>query len=83
VNTEAAIAAPKGLARWLGPIGRRRWAVFRAHRRGYLSLWLFLALYTLSLGAELIPYGAYEPKLGDERPVRISVEDRPGPARSS
>ena len=36
-----------------------------------------------SLGAELIPYGAYEPKLGDERPVRISVEDRPGPARSS
>jgi len=36
-----------------------------------------------SLGAELIPYGAYDAKLGDERPVRISVEDRPGPARSS
>jgi len=32
----------------------RRWAVFKAHRRGYWSLWLFLALYVLSLGSELI-----------------------------
>ena len=31
-----------------------RWAVFRANRRGYWSLWLFLALYALSLGSELI-----------------------------
>jgi microcin C transport system permease protein len=55
VNAEAPIEArPKGLARWLGPVGRRRWAVFRAHRRGYWSLWLFLALYGLSLGAEVI-----------------------------
>jgi microcin C transport system permease protein len=56
VNAQAPIASdrPRGVARWLGPLGRRRWAVFRAHRRGYCSLWLFLALYGLSLGAELL-----------------------------
>ena len=37
-----------------GRLGRRRWAVFKANRRGYWSLWIFLALYGLSLGAELI-----------------------------
>lgn len=40
--------------RWLSPLGRRRWASFKANRRGYWSLWIFLALYILSLGAELI-----------------------------
>jgi microcin C transport system permease protein len=39
---------------FLGPLGRRRWAVFKANRRGYWSLWVFLVLYGLSLGAELI-----------------------------
>ncbi|MBF0370142.1 MAG: ABC transporter permease [Magnetococcales bacterium] len=36
------------------PLIRRRWRRFKAHRRGYLSLWLFVALFGLSLGAELI-----------------------------
>ena len=40
--------------RFFGPLARRRWAVFRANRRGYWSLWIFLALFTLSLFAELI-----------------------------
>jgi len=44
----------KGLSRLLGPLARRRWAVFKANRRGYWSLWLFLALYAISLGSELI-----------------------------
>jgi microcin C transport system permease protein len=51
------VAAPTrrfGLSRHFGPLGLRRWAVFKASRRGYWSLWLFLALYALSLGAELI-----------------------------
>ncbi|TDR89823.1 ABC transporter permease [Enterovirga rhinocerotis] len=39
---------------WLSPLNRRRWANFRAHRRGYWSFWIFLTLFTLSLGAELI-----------------------------
>ncbi len=38
----------------LTPLTRRRLAQFRANRRGYWSLWLFLTLFGLSLGAELI-----------------------------
>ncbi|SMQ23327.1 peptide/nickel transport system permease protein [Pseudomonas helmanticensis] len=38
----------------LSPIGQRRWARFIDHRRGWWSLWLFLALFGLSLGGELI-----------------------------
>lgn len=33
---------------------QRRWASFRRNRRGYWSLWIFLGLFTISLGAELI-----------------------------
>ena len=36
------------------PLTRRRLQNFRAHRRGYWSLWLFLALFVLSLFAEFI-----------------------------
>jgi microcin C transport system permease protein len=38
----------------LSPINRRRFALFKANKRGWWSLWLFLCLFTLSLGAELI-----------------------------
>lgn len=38
----------------LTPLNRRRWQGFKANRRGYYSLWLFLALFILCLGAELI-----------------------------
>ncbi len=38
----------------LNPINRRRWAQFRRNRRGWWSLWIFLALFVSSLGAELI-----------------------------
>jgi microcin C transport system permease protein len=36
------------------PIARRRLANFRANRRGYVSLWIFLALFAVTLFAELI-----------------------------
>ncbi|HDS16780.1 MAG TPA: ABC transporter permease [Proteobacteria bacterium] len=36
------------------PLQRRRWQRFRANRRGYWSLWIFLLLFGLSLGAEVI-----------------------------
>jgi microcin C transport system permease protein len=36
------------------PINQRRLATFKANRRGYFSLWLFLALFVLSLCAELV-----------------------------
>ncbi|WP_028237834.1 ABC transporter permease [Stutzerimonas azotifigens] len=38
----------------LSPLNQRRFALFKANRRGWWSLWLFLALFVLTLGAELI-----------------------------
>ena len=38
----------------LSPLNRRRWQNFKANRRGYWSLWIFLILFGLSLFAELI-----------------------------
>lgn len=39
---------------FLTPANQARWARFRQHRRGYVSLWLFLLLFVCSLCAELI-----------------------------
>ena len=38
----------------VSPLTRRRWRNFKANRRAYWSLWIFLVLYGLSLCAELI-----------------------------
>ncbi len=38
----------------LSPLNQRRWQNFKSHRRGYWSLWIFLALFALSLGSELL-----------------------------
>src|SRR5574344_173492 len=38
----------------LSPLNQRRFARFKAHRRGWWSLWLFLLLFFFTLGAELI-----------------------------
>lgn len=51
VTTSPAAVAPRG---WLSPVNQRRWQNFKANRRGYWSLWLFLALFGLSLVGELI-----------------------------
>ncbi|RLQ87040.1 ABC transporter permease [Notoacmeibacter ruber] len=39
---------------FLSPLNQRRWENFKANRRGYWSLWIFLVLFILSLGAEFI-----------------------------
>jgi len=39
---------------WLSPLNRRRWQNFKANRRGYWSLWIFLFLFVLSLFAEFL-----------------------------
>jgi microcin C transport system permease protein len=39
---------------WLSPLNQRRWQNFKANRRGYWSLWIFLVLFVLSLFAEFI-----------------------------
>ena len=38
----------------LNPINQRRWRGFKAHRRGFWSLWIFLLLFFISLFAEFI-----------------------------
>jgi microcin C transport system permease protein len=38
----------------LSPLNRRRFELFKANKRGWWSLWLFLILFGASLGAELI-----------------------------
>jgi microcin C transport system permease protein len=47
---------PAGVSRRprLSPINKRRWENFRANKRGYWSFWIFLALFGLSLFAEVI-----------------------------
>ena len=49
----------------LSPLMRRRLHNFRANRRGYWSLWIFLALFAVSLCAELI---------ANDRPLVVRYE---------
>lgn len=46
-------------------IGRRRWRQFRANRRGWWSLWFFLAMLSVSLGAEFI---------ANDKPILVNYE---------
>src|SRR5215831_1259276 len=39
---------------WLSALQRRRWGTFKANGRGFWSLWIFLALFGVSLFAEFI-----------------------------
>jgi microcin C transport system permease protein len=45
---------PEGHRVALSPINLRRWENFKRNRRGYWSLWIFLFLFVLTLGAEFI-----------------------------
>jgi len=47
-------AAPAARRGWLSPINRRRWQNFKANRRGYVALWVFMILFVVSLFAEFI-----------------------------
>jgi microcin C transport system permease protein len=51
----------------LSPLARRRFANFRANRRGFWSLWIFLVLFGLSLFAEFI---------ANDRPLLIRYDGR-------
>ncbi len=50
----------------LAPITRRRLENFRRNRRGYWSLWLFLAMFSVSLCAELV---------ANDRPLLVRFDD--------
>ena len=53
-SSDAAVP-PRARARIaLSPINQRRWQNFKANRRGYWSLWIFLVLFVVSLFAEFI-----------------------------
>jgi microcin C transport system permease protein len=61
----AAPARDRFMGMHVTPITRRRLANFRANRRGFWSMWVFLALFLLSLFAEL---------LANDKPLLISYE---------
>ena len=50
-----------------GPVGERRLALFKANRRGYWALWIFLVLYGLSLCAEVI---------ANDQPILVVMNSR-------
>jgi len=49
----------------LSPVNRRRWANFKANRRGYWSLWIFLVLFLVSLFADFI---------ANDKPILVSYK---------
>jgi microcin C transport system permease protein len=51
----------------LSPLNQRRLANFRANRRGYISLWVFLGIFLITLLAEFI---------ANDRPMLVHVEGR-------
>ena len=56
LRTDLALAPAEATQGWLklSPINRRRLNNFKANKRGWWSLWLFLTLFTLSLFAEFL-----------------------------
>ena len=52
--------------RWfeISPLNKRRWENFKANRRGYWSLWVFLVLFIISLFAEF---------MANDKPIYIHV----------
>lgn len=69
---EATSDSPAGLGTgWkvlrLSPINKRRWENFKANRRGYWALWIFLAMFIVSLFAEFIC---------NDKPIFIYVNGR-------
>jgi len=45
---------PRAARPWLSPLNQRRLQNFKANRRGYWSLWIFLVLFVLSMFAEFV-----------------------------
>ncbi|HEV7292205.1 MAG TPA: ABC transporter permease [Devosia sp.] len=51
--------------RFLSPLNQRRWDNFRRNRRGWWSLWIFLALFLATLGSEFI---------ANDKPIVVSYK---------
>ena len=65
-NTAAGVAGLDVGRRFIriSPLNKRRWESFKANRRGYISFWLFLAMFFISLFAEFI---------ANDKPIFIRV----------
>ncbi|MEQ3636934.1 ABC transporter permease [Alcanivorax sp.] len=48
------------------PVWQRQWQAFRSNKRGYWALWIFVTLFVISLGAELI---------ANEKPLLVSYDN--------
>ena len=59
----AALEAPRNPT--LSPLNQRRWLNFKRNRRGWWSLWIFLALFLVTLGSEFI---------ANDRPIMVSYK---------
>jgi microcin C transport system permease protein len=55
---------PEGRRIRISPLNKRRWQNFKANRRGYWSLWIFLVLFVVSLFAEFV---------ANDQPIFIDV----------
>jgi microcin C transport system permease protein len=55
---------PEGHWIRISPLNKRRWQNFKANRRGYWSLWIFLVLFVISLFAEFV---------ANDKPIFIDV----------
>ena len=50
---------------WFTALNKRRWQTFKANRRGFWSLWIFLFLFVISLFAEFI---------ANDKPILVEYE---------
>ena len=73
-NPEITTVAPGGLLvppelrpLKMSPLNRRRWQNFKANQRGYVSFWVFLVLFVVTLFAEFI---------ANDRPYFINYEGK-------
>nr|MEC9420111.1 hypothetical protein [Pseudomonadota bacterium] len=62
-DREAFVVPAKGSKARLSPINQRRLVNFKANRRGYWSLWIFLVLFVMAMLAEF---------LTNDRPILVS-----------
>ncbi|MEJ6392735.1 ABC transporter permease [Gymnodinialimonas sp. 2305UL16-5] len=53
-HPEPGAPLPQRRRGWLNPLNKRRWRNFKANRRAFWSLWIFLLLYGISLCAPII-----------------------------
>jgi len=65
IQLKTAVEIERTRRPFLSPLNQRRWQNFKANRRGYWSLWIFLVLFVLSLFAEF---------LANDKPVLASYK---------